>query len=344
VFPSLHLTVVRYPTPRAGEVSARGERLLDNVKAEGPLVALVQQGIDAIERNLQKRAVIQGLFRQDVWEYPLEALREALVNALAHRDYSPLARGTPVQVRIFPDRLEVENPGGLFGAVTVDRLGEPGLLATRNTHLMRLLEDLAGIDGRVICENRGTGITAMLEALRAASMEPPLFDDHHTTFRLAFSNSSLLDAETVAWLNRFAAYQLNDAQRLALAYAHRQGRLTHADFRRLNPGVDSFEVTRRLGELVQQGLLRQHGARRWTIYTPTDQAAPAESEVSAEDEAILVYVRAHSSISRKECSSLLGISPERAGYLLQRLRDRGHLRQEGEKRGARYLQPGLSGI
>ena len=75
-----------------------------------------------------------------------------------------------------------------MGPVTTDRLGEPGLLATRNAHLMRLLEDLAAEEGRVVCENRGTGITAMLEALRTAGIEPPRFDDRHTTFRLTFSN------------------------------------------------------------------------------------------------------------------------------------------------------------
>jgi ATP-dependent DNA helicase RecG len=284
-FPALHLSVVRYPAARAGEVSARGERLLDNVKAEGPLGALLRQGMNAIVRNLQRRAVVEGLFRRDVWEYPLEALREALVNALAHRDYSPLARGTPVQVRIFPERLEAENPGGLFGPVTVERLGEPGLLATRNAHLMRLLEDLPVEDGRVMCENRGTGITAMLESLRAAGMEPPRFDDRHTTFRLTFSNASLLDDATLAWLNRFAVYDLNDAQRLALAYAHREGRLTHADYRRLNPGLDSAEVTRHLADLVQRGLLNQHGTRRWTFYTLTiepETAAPASVSEGSE--------------------------------------------------------------
>jgi ATP-dependent DNA helicase RecG len=274
VFPGLHLAVVRYPTSRSGEASARGERLLDNVKTEGPLGALLRQGTNAILRNLQRRAVIEGLFRRDVWEYPVEALREALVNALAHRDYSPLARGTPVQVRIFPDRLEVENAGGLFGPVTTERLGEPGLLATRNAHLMRLLEDLPVEDGRVMCENRGTGITAMLEALRAAGMEPPHFDDRRTTFRVTFSNASLLDDAALTWLNRFAAHDLNDAQRLALVYAHHEERLTNADYRRLNPGLDSAEVTRHLADLVRQGLLRQHGTRRWTFYTLGEAIPP----------------------------------------------------------------------
>jgi len=274
VFPGLHLAVVRYPTSRSGEASARGERLLDNVKTEGPLGALLRQGTNAILRNLQRRAVIEGLFRRDVWEYPVEVLREALVNALAHRDYSPLARGTPVQVRIFPDRLEVENAGGLFGPVTTERLGEPGLLATRNAHLMRLLEDLPVEDGRVMCENRGTGITAMLEALRAAGMEPPHFDDRRTTFRVTFSNASLLDDAALTWLNRFATYDLNDAQRLALVYAHHEERLTNADYRRLNPGLDSAEVTRHLADLVRQGLLRQHGTRRWTFYTLGEAILP----------------------------------------------------------------------
>lgn len=276
IFPSLHLSVVRYPTPRAGEVSPHDERLLDNVKAEGPLVALLRQGMNAITRNLQRRAVVQGLFRRDVWEYPLEALREALVNALAHRDYSPLARGTPVQVRIFPDRIEIENPGGLFGPVTAERLGEPGLLATRNAHLLRLLEDLPAEDGRTICENRGTGIAAMLEALRAAGMEPPRFDDRRTTFRLTIKNASLLDEMTLAWLNRFAGLELNDAQRLGLAYLRREGRLTNADYRRLNPGFDSTEVTRHLADLAHRGLLVQHGTRRWTYYTLSPELSPEQ--------------------------------------------------------------------
>jgi len=337
LFPSLHLAVVRYPTTRPGEISARGERLLDNVRAEGPLVALLRQGMNAILRNLQRRAVVRGLFREDVWEYPQEVLREALVNALAHRDYSPLARGTPVQVRIFPDRLEVENPGGLFGPVTVDRLGQPGLLATRNSNLMRLLEDLPVEDGRVACENRGTGITAMLQALHAAGMEPPRFDDGVTTFEVVFSNSTLLDDAALAWLKQFAGHDLNDAQRLALAYSHREGHLTHADYRRLNPGLDSSEVTRHLAGLVQQGLLQQHRAKRWTTYTLTAGPVPAPTaELKPEEKAIVDYVRAHGSITRGECMASLHMEPRRATHLLQTLWQRGILQKQGGRRHARY--------
>jgi len=252
VFPGLHLAVVRYPTSRPGEASARGERLLDNVKTEGPLGASLRQGTNAILRNLQRRAVIEGLFRRDVWEYPVEVLREALVNALAHRDYSPLARGTPVQVRIFPDRLEVENAGGLFGPVTTERLGEPGLLATRNAHLMRLLEDLPVEDGRVMCENRGTGITAMLEALRAAGMEPPHFDDRRTTFRLVFSNAGMLDDATLAWLNRL---QVRSCILLLCNAASLSSRELEQRLGRNQTNL----LNRHLSPLVAEGLLERVG-------------------------------------------------------------------------------------
>ena len=149
---------------------------------------------------------------------------------------------------------------------------------------MRPLEDLAAEEGGVVCENRGTGITAMLEALRTAGMEPPRFDVRHTTFRLTFSNTSLLDAVTLAWLNRFAAYNLSDAQRIALAYARREGRLTHSDYRRLNPGLDSAEVTRNLADLVRRNLLQQHGVRRWTHYTlPVDSGQHHEADLTPEE-------------------------------------------------------------
>ena len=92
-----------------------------------------------LQRNMKRRSIVRGLFREDLWEYPETAIREALVNALAHRDLSPAARGTPVQIQMFPDRLEIVNPGGLYGAVTVDQLGQEGISSARNQLLMRLL-------------------------------------------------------------------------------------------------------------------------------------------------------------------------------------------------------------
>lgn len=74
----------------------------------------------------------EGALREDVPDYPLPAVREAVANALMHRDYSPDGQGTPLMVALYPDRLEVSNPGGLFGALTVDRLGTRGGIVAGN--------------------------------------------------------------------------------------------------------------------------------------------------------------------------------------------------------------------
>lgn len=186
-FPALGLTFVAYPTPVLGQAGSRGERFLDNRRFEGPISHLLRPALDALERHLARRAVVRGPFREDEWEYPEEAVREALVNALAHRDLSGAGRGTPVQMQLFPDRLTVTNPGGLFGPVTAERLGEEGICSTRNQVLMKLLEDTATAgEGRLVCENRGSGIGAMLAALNRAGLPRPRFIDRIATFEVTF--------------------------------------------------------------------------------------------------------------------------------------------------------------
>ena len=69
--------------------------------------------------------VLDGPFRKDTFEYPEDAIREAVVNAIMHRDYSPMARGGQIQVNMYKDRLEVLSPGGLYGDVTLDSISEP---------------------------------------------------------------------------------------------------------------------------------------------------------------------------------------------------------------------------
>lgn len=340
-FPGLHLTVVRYPSALPGQVGDRGERLLDNVKVEGPIVDMVLHGLQAIQRNLQTRAIVRGLFREEVPEYPLEFLREVLVNALAHRDYSPQAQGTPVQVRLFPDRIEVENPGGLFGPVTEDRLGEPGLMATRNETLMRILEDLPAELGRTICENRGTGIVAMLESLRQAGLQPPRFQDLRTTFKVTATNTTLLDEQTLTWLNRLQGIPLLDEQRMALAYAYKAGSITHADFRRLHPSLDAPAITRLLADLVSKGLLEQYGTRRWTVYTLSNRLdALISSRVQRRSlrDSILQLLAEGRALGAHEIAERLNANPVTIRYHLRILRQEGQIESTASSIKSPYVR------
>ncbi|MFL5542439.1 MAG: ATP-binding protein [Longimicrobiaceae bacterium] len=324
-FPELGVTFVVYPTPVLGEPGPRGERFLDQGRFDGPVPRLLPPVLKALQRNMRRRAVVRGLYREDLWEYPETALREALVNAVVHRDLSALARGTPVQVRMFPDRLEIVNPGGLFGPVTVDRLGDEGISSSRNQVLMKLLEDVP-VPGRneVVCENRGSGIGAMLAALRQAGMSPPLFADRIATFQVTFPNHTLLDADTLDWLETAGGLDLTDSQRMALALLRRGEAVTNASYRRVS-GLDSRVATRELGDLVQRGLLKQDGTGRWTTYRlaaeTLDPATARPRRRRADRRAeIVALLRKRGDLSRAEIVAELGISGETVTRWLARLR------------------------
>ena len=92
---------------------------------------MIAEAVSAVAKNMRTGSFFEGAFREDVPDYPQEAVREAVANALMHRDYSPEAWGSQVQVNLYADRLEILNPGGLYGSVTVDTLGTLGLSSSR---------------------------------------------------------------------------------------------------------------------------------------------------------------------------------------------------------------------
>jgi ATP-dependent DNA helicase RecG len=189
-FPQLNVTFVVIPATSKDTVPLDGPRFLDNRTIGGSIPVMVAETVKAMVRNMATRSQVTGVGRQDSYEYPIEALREAVTNALMHRDYSPYARGTQVQVEMYSDRLVVRNPGGLFGTVTEDDLGQEGVSSSRNAVLARLLQDVAlpGTDD-VVCENRGSGIPAMIHALRRAGLTTPRFDDRLTRFRVTIPST-----------------------------------------------------------------------------------------------------------------------------------------------------------
>jgi len=285
--------------------------------------------------------VVSGLWRNDIDEYPRIALREALINALGHRDYSHYALGTHIQVRMFADRLEIENQGGLYGHLSEDTIGIEAP-TTRNAALMRMMEDVD------LVENRGSGIRAMIESMRAAHLAPPKFTNNHTSFKVTFFNHTLLDKETVNWLNKYSLIDLNDNQRFALAYLKRNPftpKLTNRDYQRIN-SVDSVQATRELGDMVKRsGVLLQHGTRGGAYYTLSDwvldknQQEPSSLEPRLPDKEmkILDYVKAHGFITNSLCRELLKIDKNAATYLLVSMNRKYLLKTVGQGRWTKYI-------
>ncbi|MGH4025061.1 MAG: ATP-binding protein [Pseudonocardiaceae bacterium] len=278
-FPQLMLTFVHYPTEEGADLVS-GERFVDNVMIEGPIPAMVRDALVVLRRNMSRRAIVLGVGREDVWEYPEPALREVVVNALVHRDLSALSRGAGSQIEMYPDRLVVRNPGGLFGPVTVDQLGEEGVSSSRNGSLLKILEDVP-VPGerRTVCENRGSGIRTMVSALRRARMSRPEFRDRISTFSVTFPNHTLLGDEVVAWITSLGERDLNENQCVALAML-RNGELLDNQSYRSVTGVDSQIARNELRDLVARELVVQSGSHRWTRYELAAGIVPEADEVA----------------------------------------------------------------
>lgn len=185
-FPRLMVTVTIYPNRDKSEFREADLRRVDSTEIAGSIPAMLEETMVLIQSRIKARTAIQGEEQKESPDYPPEALREALVNALQHRDYSPAGRGTHVRVELFADRLEIISPGGLYGPTTAESLGSVGISATRNEYLSRLLAYMPlGSDYTAV--NHGTGFRVMTEALSQARMPAPEVHNSVSFFHLTLN-------------------------------------------------------------------------------------------------------------------------------------------------------------
>lgn len=271
-FPQLMVSVVvRPPQPSSGT------RFLDNQTVRGSIPEMIETTLSMLRRNLAVRAVFSDHGgRVDEIEYPLEAVREAVVNALMHRDYSPVTRGTQVQIELFPDRLVVRSPGGLYGGVLVDELGEEGISSSRNAVLASLLADTyLPSSNELVAENRSSGIPAMLDVARRRGLPRPSFRSSITSFVVTMARSELLSPEVRNWIAGLNAHLPTPAHQIALAML-RESYLTNAMLRQW--GVDRIAARQVLRDLVDQELAVKEGGRRYAQYVLDPKASGKSAE------------------------------------------------------------------
>ena len=143
---------------------------------------MLDKALAFVRRNIGTMVIIDDNGkRTDVPHYPMKALREAIANALIHRDYSTNTDGAYIYLRIFDDRIEILNPGGLYGNNRLENLGSDNMLEVRNTTIIRLLEDTTDI-----VENRHTGIATMREEMKKMNLPEPEFENLRGTFKVTF--------------------------------------------------------------------------------------------------------------------------------------------------------------
>lgn len=180
-FPQLGIIAVSVPGTEIGDTDIDGSRFIDNQRIEGTIPHMVDAALQFVRKNTRKKTIIDAETgkRKDKTDYPINSVREALLNALVHRDYSIHTEGMPVQLSIFADRLEITNPGGLYGRLTLDTLGkiQPD---TRNPVLATALEVLD------ITENRYSGIPTIRRELMEHGLPAPEFRNERGEFTVCF--------------------------------------------------------------------------------------------------------------------------------------------------------------
>ena len=154
-FPQLCITAVSLPGTEMGAVGDDDERFIDNKRITGAIPDMLEDAVEFVRKNSRIKTIIDDNGRRaDKPEYPVKAVREAILNALVHRDYSIHTENVPVRIEMYHDRMEIINSGGLYGKISIDALGKVRP-ETRNAALANMLELLN------ITENRYSGIPTM---------------------------------------------------------------------------------------------------------------------------------------------------------------------------------------
>lgn len=249
LLPSAEILLARYAGSQMSDSFIRET-------ARGPLAEQIRIAEAFMTANMRKGARIGEFRREDHFEYPMAAVREAIVNAVAHRDYS--IRGEEIRVLIFTDRLEVYSPGRLPGHVTVENIAQERF--ARNEVIVQVLTDLGYV------ERLGYGIDRIIRQTQEAGLPRPRFQETANGFRLTLRGRGEDFATVTFDRDRFRDAALNERQSAALQLLQRNGRITNREYRELYPDVSDETIRRDLADLVDAGLLLKMGDRRGTYY------------------------------------------------------------------------------
>jgi len=244
---SAELICVRYAGTEMGDEFVRQE-------IGGVLAEQARQAEAFVAGNMRRGMRIRGMAREESVEYPLAVVREAIVNAIAHRDYS--VRGEGIRLLMFSDRIEVYSPGRLPGHVTVENIKDERY--SRNAALVAVLTDLGYI------ERLGYGVDRMLAAMQEAGLPAPEFVETAAGFRVTLRGEGLVSSHPQQ--ERWPHASLNERQEAALAFVQTHGRIANSDLQALAPDVHAETIRRDLADLVDQNLLIRIGSKRATYY------------------------------------------------------------------------------
>jgi ATP-dependent DNA helicase RecG len=191
--------------------------VVKRIRFEAPLVRLIDEAVGRIKEHIRERTILHDLFFRERLEYPTFAWQEALVNAVAHRDYS--LTGASIEVWMFDDHITVRSPGLPPAPVTLEQLRQQkSIHFSRNPLIVRALADLGYL------REMGEGVPRMFQEMETYGLHPPELSVDGFIFSVTLRNAPVYDEATLRWLNQFNAAQVNLRQRRLLAYAYCHGK------------------------------------------------------------------------------------------------------------------------
>jgi len=257
---------------RGSEITAArfaGNRMGDTFNREditGTLPDQIRRAETFLKDHLRKGVILgDEMERKETLEYPMEAARELVVNAVAHRDYS--ITGDGIRLFIFRDHMDVSSPGGLAGHVTIDNIKDERF--SRNPVIVQILADMGFI------ERLGYGVDRVLDLMEAENLRQPEFRESDgsfsvTLFRAVYPHLEPKDQPDGQMKALLAIIEepLNPRQEIAIKYLHEDGnpRITNSDLQELCPDVHAETIRRDLADLVSRDILVKKGQKRGSYY------------------------------------------------------------------------------
>ncbi|WP_404941876.1 ATP-binding protein [Pseudomonas danubii] len=301
------------------------------------------KALDWLETNFRpynpEEELQVGLFRVPVPKVDLGAFREAVANALVHRDYH--GRGA-VHVRLEDDALVISNPGGLVDGVTLANLlvTEP---RPRNPALADAMKRIG------VVERSGRGVDKIFRGMLKFGRPAPDYsytNAQSVVLRLPTAEADLDFRRLVVEHERATHAELPIDSLIALAALRESKRVTTDELAVLIQR-DATSAKRTLEALTEAGLVEAHGSTRGRSYTLSASLYQAAGDKAAytrqagfttiqHEQMVFNYVQQHGQIQRAEVMDLCRLSPDQAAKLLKRMKDKGALIQQGERRWAVY--------
>jgi ATP-dependent DNA helicase RecG len=304
--------------------------VFDREELRGPIPELLDRALEFIDRHTTHTEAVVGAHRERIPEYPLAVLREAVLNALAHRDYG--LAGSTVDISIWDDRIEIRSPGSFPGHITLDNMRTEHY--SRNRRLMHVLKLFK------LVEEYGEGIDRMFQEMEERLMEPPHFTATGSSVTVTLFNRSALSIDDQAWLSLLGHIELSPQERRILVQARHSEGVTPRQLRRLL-GEDA-DVEALLQGARAKGLLTRVGRGGGVRHVLSDEVVMRAGGAGVEArtrkrQSLLDEVRRRGSLSTAEAAEFLG--EEDRGFVRQMLDDlarAGEVTPQGRTRARRY--------